>query len=206
MKVKLLLFFLLGTLFIKSQTKEKFDYFLKKAHFHLTEKNEDSIVYFNKKLAEFSFDEKFYKEYLNHIIKTSHYYQGIGSFEKSINILQNSLNIAENFNDSYFLSEIYIDMSATYRIFHNYKKAIEYGKKATSILNNNKNSTLKSKAGALSITAAAFNEDGQLDSAFVYQKQILSFLPKIDSTSIRNNIINIGYTYMLLGDLENAKL
>ena len=206
MKLKFLIVFLLPSLFLNAQSENDFNFILKKAKLHLNQKNEDSIVYYNNKLVPFEANKNFYKEYLNHIIKTSNYYQGNGSFEKSINVLQNGLETAEKFNDSYFISEIYSEISVTYRIFHDYQKAIEYGKLATQILNKDKNATLKLKADALSITAAAFNENNQIDSALVLQKSILNFLPELDSIDIRNNIVNIGYTYMLLGDLENAKL
>jgi signal transduction histidine kinase len=206
MKLKFLVVFLLLSFFLNAQSESDFNLILKNAELYLSEKNEDSITYYNNKLTYFKNEKKFYKNYLNHLLNTSRYYQGNGFFEKSINVLQDGLEIADKFNDSYFKSKIYIEISVTYRIFHDYQKAIDYGKLAVTILNDNKKTTLKAKANALSITAAAFNENNQTDSAFVLQKRILNFLPQLDSTDIKNNIVNIGYTYMLLGDLENAKL
>ncbi|QOD60177.1 sensor histidine kinase [Polaribacter haliotis] len=194
-----------------SQSKEVLSYdnsnaiFLK-ARESLKKNSEDSIHYYFKKVTPFSKNKKHYKKYLDFITEFAHYYDGAGAFEKSIDLSQKGLAIAEFFEDNYYKSQMLVNISATYRIFHDYKKAIEYGKLATKILENDKTIPLKSKTNALSITAAAFNENNELDSALVYQKKILNYLPELDSTDIRNNIVNIGYTYMLLGDLENSKL
>ncbi|MFK8061045.1 MAG: tetratricopeptide repeat protein [Polaribacter sp.] len=190
-----------------NQKKDSLIFYIKKAKEFIKKDTEDSVVYYNNKLAPFGKDKDLYKEYLNFISELGHYYEGSGSFEKSIEVYENALIISEYFEDYNYTSKIFYDMSQTYRIFHDYRKAINYGKKAISILE--KDSTknnLSLKAAALNITASAYTENKQADSAVIYQEKVLSYLPQLDSMDIKNTIVNIGYTYMELNQLEKARV
>lgn len=169
-------------------------------------KNEDSVRYFYNKLSPIASKKENYKEFIDITTIVGHFYEGYGSFEKSINIYQNALSIAENNNDYLYASKVLVDMSQAYRIFHDYSKAIDYGKRAIKILEKDLTQNLSYKAAALDITAAAFTENKQADSAVIYQEKALSFLPKLDSMDIKTTIVNIGYTYMELNQLEKARI
>ena len=205
-------FLLLGTIFFsvfKSEAQNKnenIDVIVKNIDESITKKNEDSVSYYYQKLSPYRLDKKHYKKYVDVTTKVGHFYEGYGSFEKSINIYQNALSVAESFNDLQYSSKVLVDISQAYRIFHDYNKAIDYGKKAIKILEKDTTNNLSFKSAALDITAAAFTENKQADSAVIYQEKVLTFLPKLDSMDIKTTIVNIGYTYMELNELEKAKI
>ncbi len=180
-------------------------YYLSKANFFLKERNEDSIAKYTKVVFKIVNTKNNYLEIINFSAKVGHFYEGFGYFEKSIDIYQKALSIAESYNDYVSISKVLVDASQAYRIFHDYQKAINYGKRANKILEKDTTQNLRAKADALGIIAAAFQEKGQPDSAVVYQKKILSFLPRLDSTDIKTTIVNIGYAYLELGELEKSR-
>jgi len=177
-----------------------------KNQFHLNQRNEDSVAIYAERFLKIANTPKSYKEIILLCRKVGHFYEESGSFEKSLDIHQSGLDIAESYQDYIAMSDMLVDISQTYRIFHNYKKAIEYGKKATEVLEKNNVDNLKAKAFTLDITAAAFTEDKQLDSALVYHQRVLDFLPRLDSMDVKNTIVNIGYTFMELGRLEECRI
>ena len=191
---------------IAQNKSEDLDIIVKKIDESIINKNEDSVAYYYQKLSPFSLQKKYYKNYVDVTTKVGHFYEGYGSFEKSINIYQNALSVAESFNDFQYSSKVLVDISQAYRIFHDYQKAIDYGKRAIKILEKDTTNNLSYKSAALDITAAAFTENKQADSAVIYQEKVLTFLPKLDSMDIKTTIVNIGYTYMELNELEKARI
>lgn len=177
-----------------------------KNNFHLSQRNEDSVAYYSEQFIQVANTLESYKEIILLCRRVGHFYEESGAFEKSLTIHQRGLDIAEFYKDPIATSDMLIDISQTYRIFHNYEKAIEYGQKASQVLEENQVSDLKAKAYALDITAAAFTENRQLDSAIIYHQKVLAFLPELDSMDVKNTIVNIGYTYMELGELEKSRI
>ena len=209
-KVTLFIVFLFISILSFSQKANdsiQFNLLINKLENAVTINNEDSVAIYFQKLSHYSNQEKYYKKFIDATTRVGHFYEGYGSFEKSINIYQKALSITELFNDSSYASKVLVDMSQAYRIFHDYPKAIEYGKRAIHILKkeNSKNNLIL-KTAALDITAAAFTENKQADSAVVYQEKVLSYLPELDSTDIKTTIVNIGYTYMELNQLEKVRI
>ncbi len=194
-----------------SQTKngiknvEQLDFYISKAKEYINKDIEDSIVFFKKKMTPLSAKKENYRKYLDFISELGHYYESSGRFEKSLKVHQEGIAKAESFNDAIFKSKMEVDISQTYRIFHDYNKAIEYGKKALATLGKDETKNLKQKANALDIIAAVYNEINKPDSALVYHKKILGFLPKLDSIDIKATIVNIGYTFMNLNRLDESR-
>lgn len=193
----------------KNQLKTHSDsiHFLQaKNNYHLSIRSEDSVAYYSEKFIQVANTPDSYKEIIVLCRRVGHFYEESGSFEKSLTIHQKGLDIAESYDDPMASSDMLIDISQTYRIFHNYEKAIEYGQRASKVLEENNVPDLKAKALALDITAAAFTENRQLDSALVYHQKVLDFLPELDSMDVKNTIVNIGYTYMEVGELEKSRI
>ena len=205
-----LLYFFFISIICFSQSKknkaEKLDYYISKSKFFIEKGLEDSIIFYQRKMKPFRSKKDSYKKYLSFLSELGHFYEGSGRFEKSLEVHQEGIAIAEHFNDIVFKSKMEVDISQTYRIFHDHKKAIEYGKKALSTLGIDNSKYLKQKANALDIIAAVYNETNKPDSALVYHKKILSFLPRLDSSDIKATIVNIGYTFMNLNRLDESKL
>lgn len=181
-------------------------YFLAKSYFHINMDHIDSIpqyFYSVKRLADHPLH---YTKFVHLCDVTGPYYEKSGAFEKSIQAGQEGLRMAEKYDDAIAISSMHINISQAYRIFHNYEMAIQYGKKAVSILEKDSTNSLIRKADALSILAAAYTENMQPDSALIHQEHILNFLPKIDSTDIKTTFVNIGYTYMVLNRLEESRI
>lgn len=211
MRLKIILLFSLVIIHFKSnaQKKDSITFYNLKTSTLKAIKNQqqDSVNYYYKNLSLLGKNKRFYKEYITTTTQVGHFYEGFGSFEKSIEIYENALAIAETYNDFKYSSTILVDLSQTYRIFHDYEKAIEYGKKAINRIKKDTSKTnLDYLTAALDITAAAFTENKQADSAVIYQEKSLSFLPKLDSMTLRTTIVNIGYTYMELNKLEKARI
>ena len=215
MKNKLLLSLFLFLCFFKTifsqdnylSSQSEFETILKKAKENLKNSNEDSIINYLEKLKPYSKSKSQYNDYIRYLINTIHFFDTKGSFEKSIKVAQEGIDIAERYNDSTIISEILADMSHSYRLFQDYKKAIVYGKKAVEVLpDNEEKENFLLKANALNMIAAAHTEKGYPDSAIVFQKKVLDFLPKVDSFDIKNTFVNIGYAFMETNRLPEAKL
>ncbi|WP_435414495.1 tetratricopeptide repeat-containing sensor histidine kinase [Polaribacter aestuariivivens] len=191
--------------FSQESSNSELDVYIQKAKKAIANNKADSVTYYSTKIETININKENYKKYISFLSELGHFYEGSGAFEKSLNTYQKGEKIAINFKDYQYLSRMQIDMSQTYRIFHDYKKAIKYGKKASSTLQKDSTKNLISIINALDITAAAFTENGQPDSAAVRQEKILSFLPDLDSTDVRTTFVNLGYTYMELGKLEKSR-
>jgi signal transduction histidine kinase len=207
-KTKLLLLICFISIFSFSQNtyNQKKDSIISRLISSIDTKKEDSVRFYYNKFKKKVVKKENYKEHIKVINKTGHFYDGLGYFEKSIEIYQSGLLIAESYFDYPYQSTALVNISHTYRIFHNYEKAINYGKKAEIIIpKDSSKQNLLLKADALNVIAAAFTENKKPDSALVYQEKVLSFLPIVDSTEIKNTFVNIGYTYMELNQLKKAK-
>lgn len=175
-------FFLFFCSFIYSQNKKELlkiftekdslTFYTTKAKEFITKDIKDSVAKYYKRMIPFSKTKNTYKDFIDFSSELGHYYEGSGSFEKSIETYQNALALAEFYNDKIYSSKMFQDISQTYRIFHNYEKAIIYGKKAYNILTSNSRESLIQETNALNVIAAAYNENNKSDSALIYQKKI----------------------------------
>lgn len=181
-------------------------YFLAKSYYHIAMDHIDSVPQYFYSVKKIADNPKLYTKFIHLCDVTGPFYEKSGAFEKSIQVGQEGLRIAEKYHDVTAISSMFINISQAYRIFHNYDIAVQYGKKAVTVLAKDTTNNLIKKADALSILAAAYTENKQPDSALIHQEHILSFLPKIDSTDIKTTFVNIGYTYMELNRLEESRI
>lgn len=208
---KIVLIFFLSLIFQKNnaQNNEKYsllNFYISKAKKNIAESNKDSVLFYYNKMALLKDKKNNYKKYIYFLSDLGHYFEGEGAIEKSIKIYQEGLNIAEKKKDYILISQMFIEISGAYRIFQDRKTSLKYGKKALSILDKDSTNSIKAKTNALMFIASAYSEKNQPDSALYFEKKILRFLPEIDSSELRGTFINIGYTFMQLNDLKNAKL
>jgi signal transduction histidine kinase len=182
------------------------DFYISKATEFITKDNIDSVSFYVNKVEGIKKNKETYKRYILFLSRLGHYYEGSGAFERSIQKYQNGLKIAETFNDDIFKSKMFADISQTYRIFHDYKKAIIYGKKSFKVIISNSKESLIQKTYALDVIGAAYNEFRKPDSALYYHEKILTYIPQLDSSLVKATIVNIGYTYMNLNRLEESRI
>ncbi|WP_439128899.1 hypothetical protein, partial [Polaribacter sp.] len=113
--------------FAQEVSKSKLDNYIQKAKKAIMNNKVDSVIYYSTKIEAVDINKENYKKLISFLSELGHYHEGSGAFEKSLNTYQKGEKIAISFNDYQYLSKMQIDMSQTYRIFHDYKKAIKYG-------------------------------------------------------------------------------
>ncbi|SMD43007.1 Tetratricopeptide repeat-containing protein [Aquiflexum balticum DSM 16537] len=138
--------------------------------------------------------------------RIGYYYEVAGLYDQGIKYYLEALNHAENFGNPEILSEVHKSLSQIHRLFHDYDKAIEFGKRAFQVSQSKNNQYLKSQVNALNIIGAAFSEMNLPDSAINYYHKILELTPLLDTLAIAPTIVNIGYAYLLKGDIEQSRI
>jgi len=137
--------------------------------------------------------------------RIGYYYEVAGLYDQGIKYYFDALNYAENLGDPEILSEINKSLSQIHRLFHDYEKAVEFGKRAYEVSQGKENQFLKSQVNALNIIGAAFSEMNLPDSAIHYYHKILELTPLLDTLAIAPTLVNAGYAYLLKGDIEQSR-
>ncbi|WP_194976019.1 tetratricopeptide repeat-containing sensor histidine kinase [Aquiflexum lacus] len=138
--------------------------------------------------------------------RIGYYYEVAGLYDQGIKFYLDALNYAEDQDNPEILSEVHKSLSQIHRLFHDYDKAVEFGKSAYEVSQGSDNQYLKSQVNALNIIGAAFSEMNLPDSAIHYYHKILELTPLLDTLAIAPTIVNIGYAYLLKGDIEQSRM
>ncbi|PRY86257.1 tetratricopeptide repeat-containing sensor histidine kinase [Mongoliibacter ruber] len=138
--------------------------------------------------------------------RIGYYYEVAGLYDQGIKHYLDALDFAEKIGNPEILSEINKSLSQIHRLFHDYEKAVEFGKKAYQVAQSKDNQYLISQTNALNIIGAAYSEMNLPDSAIFYYEKILELTPFLDSMTIGPTIVNTGYAYLLKGDIEQSRL
>lgn len=166
----------------------------------------DSMLLVEKELIpllESSSDKVRKSEVLKRI---GYYYETAGLYDQAIQYLLRSLEEILPTKRQDLISDNYTALSQTHRIFHDYDKAIFYGKKAFEAVENDKDTFQTFKANSLNVIGAAFSEMNLPDSTLFYYNRVMDFVPPLDSTDVSGTIVNIGYAYLLKGDIEKSRI
>lgn len=137
--------------------------------------------------------------------RIAYYYEVSGLYDQAIKNYFEALGYAEEHGDLETLSTVYHSLSQNHRLFHDFDKAVEFGGKSFSVVENN-NKYLTSQIKALNIIGAAFSEMNLPDSSIYHYKKVLELAPLVDSLAVAASIVNIGYAYLLKGDIEQSRL
>jgi two-component system NarL family sensor kinase len=189
---------------IKSEG-DKIDYLIA-YHIFFSKKNDrDSMINVERDLIPLleskNENEKLIKVYQ----RIGYYYEVAGLYDQGIKYYFDALNFAENLGAPEILSEIYKSLSQVHRLFHDYEKAVEFGKRAYEVSTGKANQHLKSQVNALNIIGAAFSEMNLPDSAIYYYHKILELTPLLDTLAVAPTLVNAGYAYLLKGDVEQSR-
>ena len=138
--------------------------------------------------------------------KIGYYYEVAGLYDQAIKYYLESLETSQLTDRLDLTSDIYRSLSQTHRLFHDYDKAIYFGKKAFEVVENEKDTFLTAKMRALNIIGSAFSEKNNPDSTLFYYDKIMEFLTPQDSLSFAPTIVNMGYGYLLKGDIEKSRI
>lgn len=207
-KVLVCLAFTLG--FVKQLTAistavDSIDFYFEKGKSYIELNVSDSVTYCEKALYRLGNDPENYDKVIQFVMLAGHWQEGRGQFELSIAMYRKARELAQKYNDHMLAGEMYIEISQAYRIFHNYDQAVKYGLKSyQEVLLDSANHPFK-VVKTLTILGSAYTEKGSLDSAIFYNFKAVEFLSVMDTSVLKSPIVNLGYTLMELGRLEECK-
>lgn len=137
--------------------------------------------------------------------RISYYYEVAGLYDQAISFSFKALEHAKKTGNPSTISFIYKSLSQNHRLFHDFDKAIEYGKLTYRTAEDAGDKYVHEQVLGLNITGAAFSEINKPDSAIFYYDKVLTLLPLLDSMTVAPTIGNIAYAYLLAGDIEKSR-
>lgn len=138
--------------------------------------------------------------------RIGYYYETSGLYDQAIQYYLQELEVILPTKRAELISDTYRALSQVHRLFHDYDKAVFYGKKAFEAVENEIDTFPAFKTGALNIIGAAFSEMNLPDSTLFYYNRVMEFVPPLDSMDVSPTIVNIGYGYLLKGDIEKSRI
>lgn len=138
--------------------------------------------------------------------RIGYYYETSGLYDQAIQYYLQELEVILPTKRAELISDTYRALSQVHRLFHDYDKAVFYGKKAFEAVENEVDTFPAFKTGALNIIGAAFSEMNLPDSTLFYYNRVMEFVPPLDSMDVSPTIVNIGYGYLLKGDIEKSRI
>lgn len=138
--------------------------------------------------------------------RIGYYYETSGLYDQAIQYYLQELEVILPTKRAELISDTYRALSQVHRLFHDYDKAVFYGKKAFEVVENEIDTFPAFKTGALNIIGAAFSEMNLPDSTLFYYNRVMEFVPPLDSMDVSPTIVNIGYGYLLKGDIEKSRI
>lgn len=175
-------------------------------HIHFSSlNNRDSMLHIERDLLPLIDSEGYEVELVKTFQRIGYFYEVTGLYDQAIKYFLDALKVAEKLQDIGLESEIFKSLSQNHRLFHDYAKAVEYGKKSFEVAKKGGDQYLSYQISGLNITGAAFSEMNLPDSTLVYYEKILALTPLTDSLTVAPTIVNIGYAYLLKGDIERSR-
>jgi len=130
-------------------------------------------------------------------------YNNLGNFPKALGYYIQQLKIEEIRGIPENVAIVYIDIAMLYEDAKDYKQAINYAKKADSIINTNKIEAYSMYS--LQDIGEIYERENKLDSALFYTKGFYNKAVKANyPLAIGNALKELGVIYFKIGDLSNA--
>jgi len=133
-------------------------------------------------------------------------YKRQGDYEKAIKAYLDGVNYDDGNKENYGKFIKLMNIGNVHIVLKDYHKAIEYNKKALSLLDSIKNERINMSVGMSYNnigTSYAYLKD--YENSLVYFKKALAInLKNENKKEIANNYMNIGSVYRILGDTKNA--
>jgi len=131
-------------------------------------------------------------------------YWGKDEWEQSLEHFQESLRIAKNQSDQYWVAKIYNNLGTTYHYMNDLEKAVEYFEKCAKISKDI--GYLRYHGYGLANAAEEYASMKELDKAIEYADSALQIFKRLDEkTMIANLEIVYGMTSMEQGDNKEAE-
>lgn len=194
--------------FVKSKIsseEELKDFWIAK-HKHYSRTNDrEKMMQVEKELLPILTELNDHKELTDFHYRISYYYEVAGLYDQAIAFSFKALDHAKKAGNPGLISSMYKSLSQNHRLFHDFDKAIEYGKLTFISAEEAGEKYINEQVLGLNITGAAFSEINEPDSAIYYYDKVLTLLPLLDSMSVAPTIGNIAYAYLLAGDIEKSR-
>ncbi|RMA57248.1 tetratricopeptide repeat-containing sensor histidine kinase [Ulvibacter antarcticus] len=137
---------------------------------------------------------------------THRIYLNKGNYEEALNGIQLALSAAERLKDTAMISLHNSDKAIIYHDFEDYKKGVEYGKKAYSIMDRATNKNYKYLIIANNTIGINYDDWKKPDSALFYHYKNLELLKKVDDSAYYGFVFNnIGNTLLKAKKYSEAK-
>jgi signal transduction histidine kinase len=146
-------------------------------------------------------------ERLRKVFLETHYvHLNKGNYDEALNNIQNALTLAEKLKDTAMISLHNSDKAVIYHDFEDYKKGVEYGKKAYAIMDRATNKNYKHLIIANNAIGINFDDWKKPDSALFYHYKNLDLLKKVDDSIYYGFVFNnIGNTLLKAKKYSEAK-
>tara|TARA_B100001179_G_scaffold233075_1_gene228950 strand:- start:516 stop:2345 length:1830 start_codon:yes stop_codon:yes gene_type:complete len=134
-----------------------------------------------------------------------YYLEKTGLYDEAIAQYFKSVEAAKKIDDYVAMNRAYRSISQCHRLFHDYEEAIFYAKKTIAESPNTYPEYEKDMVDANNLIGAAFSELNKPDSTLFYYERVLSYVPPLDSIDIAATLGNMGYAYLLAGDISKSR-
>jgi two-component system, NarL family, sensor kinase len=186
-------------------TQDQINFLIAQHKFFSNNNERENMLEVEKKLISLLQSENDNKELAELFYRIAYYYEVAGNYDQAIQYLFESLDYAKKSKDQATISFTYKSLSQNHRLFHDFDKAVEYGKLAYDVAYKAGDDFAVNQVQGLNIIGAAFNEMNLPDSTLSYYTKVLDLLPVLDSMTVAPTIANIAYAYLLSGDIEQSR-
>ncbi len=166
---------------------------------------QDSSLYYGKIAAKMFLEIKEYNKYMYTLSNMGKTYIKQGHYDKAIESYFTGLKVAEREKNNYWIQTYPQSISIAYHDFEEYKKGVEYGKKALKIALHCKKIKPLDVAFALNAIAINFDDWKKPDSALAYHFKIFNYVKGVDTLMIGYTYNNIGNTLLKLKKFKQAQ-
>jgi signal transduction histidine kinase len=166
---------------------------------------QDSSLYYGRIAAKMFLDIKDYNKYMYVLGNMGKTYVKQGRYDKAIEGYFTGLKVAEREKNNYWIQTYPQCISIAYHDFEEYKKGVEYGKKALHIALHSKEIKPLDVSSALNAIAINFDDWKKPDSALAYHFKVFNYVKGADTLKIGNTYNNIGNTLLKLKKFKQAQ-
>ena len=206
------------------KNKDSSDYYFSEAKKNITTKSDSANYLYYKFYSVYKKDlvdsSLFYSERVRPLLQdldslerlrkvfleTHYVHLNRGNYDEALNSIQDALTLAERLKDTAMISLHNSDKAVIYHDFEDYKKGVEYGKKAYAIMDRATNKNYKYLIIANNAIGINYDDWKKPDSALFYHYKNLDLLKKVDDSIYYGFVFNnIGNTLLKAKKYSEAK-
>lgn len=165
--------------------------------------NADSSLFYAQKALELSKKINHPQHIINSLLSLSNYYQDVGDFNQSLELLFSAETIADSINHVELQGKIFNNLGNVYRNIGDWDKANDFYTRAIKIYKQNQNELELGKT--YNNKALVLVKQENLDEAISYYNQSIEIVSKFDDKkALANGYSNLGIAYYFKGNLDKT--